>query len=179
MKVGEVKKILSLESHIEIKEIRKRKEGKVDVNEIYIKSARKKVRCPVCNQFSSKVHDYLKPSEILYLDIVGEKTYLIVSKRRFECKNCKRSFTEDIGLTNQDGNISLKVKQKILKDFLDKNKSLKDIAISNHVSEDKARNIFLEATRNYPKVIKRLPEVLSLDEKATYTSEGMYSPYYK
>ena len=42
MKVGEVKKILSLESHIEIKEIRKRKEGKVDVNEIYIKSARKK-----------------------------------------------------------------------------------------------------------------------------------------
>ena len=175
MKVGEVKKILSLESHIEIKEIRKRKEGKVDVNEIYIKSARKKVRCPVCNQFSSKVHDYLKPSEILYLDIVGEKTYLIVSKRRFECKNCKRSFTEDIGLTNQDGNISLKVKQKILKDFLDKNKSLKDIAISNHVSEDKARNIFLEATRNYPKVIKRLPEVLSLDEKATYTSEGMYS----
>ena len=176
MKVGEVKKILSLESHIEIKEIRKRKEGKVDVNEIYIKSARKKVRCPVCNQFSSKVHDYLKPSKILYLDIVGEKTYLIVSKRRFECKNCKRSFTEDIGLTNQDGNISLKVKQKILKDFLDKNKSLKDIAISNHVSEDKARNIFLEATKNYPKVIKNLPEVLSLDEKATYTSEGMYSP---
>ena len=45
----------------------------------------------------------------------------------------------------------------------------------NNISEDTARNIFLEATRNYPKVIKRLPEVLSLDEKATYTSEGMYS----
>lgn len=80
MKANEVKKILSLESHIEIKEIIKRKEGKVDVNEIYIKSARKKVRCPVCHQFSSKVHDYLKPSKILYLDIVGEKTYLVVKE---------------------------------------------------------------------------------------------------
>ena len=175
MKTSEVKKILSLEAHIEIKEIRKRKEEKIEVNEIHIKSRRKKVRCPHCNQFSSKVHDYLKPSKILYLDIVGEKTYLIVSKRRFECKKCNRSFTEDIGLTNYDGNISLKVKQKILRDFLDKNKSLKDIAISNHVSEDKARNIFLEATKTYPKTIKHLPEVLSLDEKATYTSEGMYS----
>ena len=175
MKTSEVKKILSLEAHIEIKEIRKRKEEKIEVNEIHIKSRRKKVRCPVCNQFSSKVHDYLKPSKILYLDIVGEKTYLIVSKRRFECKKCNRSFTEDIGLTNYDGNISLKVKQKILRDFLDKNKSLKDIAISNHVSEDKVRNIFLEATKTYPKTIKHLPEVLSLDEKATYTSEGMYS----
>ena len=175
MKVSEVKKILALESHIEIQEIKKKKEEKVEINEIHIKSTRKKVRCPQCNQFSNKVHDYLKASKILYLDIVGEKTYLIVKKRRFECKKCKRSFTEDIGLTNQNSNISLKVKQKILKDFLDKNKSLKDIAISNHVSEDRARNIFLEATKNYPKVIKNLPEVLSLDEKTTYTSEGMYS----
>ena len=157
MKTSEVKKILSLEAHIEIKEIRKRKEEKIEVNEIHIKSRRKKVRCPDCNQFSSKVHDYLKPSKILYLDIVCEKTYLIVSERRFECKKCNRSFTEDIGLTNYDGNISLKVKQKILRDFLDKNKSLKDIAISNHVSEDKARNIFLEATKTYPKTIKHLP----------------------
>ena len=176
MKASEVKKILSLESHIEIKEVKKVQEGKTFVNNIYVYSNKKKGRCPQCNQFSNKVHDYLKPSKILYLDIVGEKMYLIVIKRRFECKKCNKSFTEDIELTNQKGNISLKVKQKILKEFLDKNKSLKDIAISNHVSEDKARNIFLEATKNYPKVIKNLPEVLSLDEKATYTSEGMYSP---
>ena len=58
---------------------------------------------------------------------------------------------------------------------MDKNKSLKDVAKGNNISEDTARNIFLEATKNYPKRIIHLPEIISLDEKATYTNEGMYS----
>lgn len=111
----------------------------------------------------------------MYLEIVGEKTYLVVTKRRFKCKKCKKSFTEDLGFTNKNGKVSLKVKQKVLKDFLDKNKTVKDIAKDNHISEDTARSIFLEAMKNYPDSIEYLPEVISFDEKATYTNEGMYS----
>ena len=175
MKKSDVKNMLLLEAHIEVLEIQKKKEEKVNVNYIIVKSSKNKVRCPICNQFTSTIHDYLKPSKILYLDVVGEKTYLIVNRRRFKCRRCNKSFTENIGLANKNGRISSKVKQKVLKDFMDKNKSLKDVAKGNNISEDTARNIFLEATKNYPKRIINLPEIISLDEKATYTNEGMYS----
>lgn len=171
----DIKSMLSLDTSIEVTNVEKEVEKKIAINKVYIRSNKKKVRCPKCNKFSDKIHDYLRPSKVLYLDIVGEKTYLIVTKRRFKCSNCNKSFTEDMGLTNKNGNTSLKVKQKILKDFLDKNKTIKDIARDNHVSEDTARSIFLEAMKNYPKCIDTLPEVISFDEKATYTSAGMYS----
>lgn len=175
MKKTEVKKMLSLASHIEVTDMKKGVEDKVVVNEIYVCSNKKKVRCPNCNIFSDKIHDYLKPSKVLYLEIVGEKTYLLVTRRRFKCKKCKKNFTEDLGFTNKNGKVSLKVKQKVLKEFLDKNKTVKDIAKGNYISEDTARSIFLEAMKNYPSSIEYLPEVISFDEKATYTNEGMYS----
>ena len=38
---------------------------------IYIKSKKKKYRCPKCNKFTSSVHDTLKEIGLKYLDIVG------------------------------------------------------------------------------------------------------------
>lgn len=171
MKKSDVRKLLSLESNIEIIEMKK----EIAELQVFIRSNKKKVRCPKCGKFSDKIHDYLKASKILYLEVAGEKTYLIVTKRRFKCKNCKKSFTEDLGLTNNKCFVSAKVKQKVLKEFLNRNRTIKDIAIANYITEGTARNIFLEATKNYPSYISNLPEVISFDEKATYTNEGVYS----
>ena len=150
------------------------KDGK-EIKCVHVKSNKTKARCTKCSQFSHKIHDYLKPSKIIYLDNSGVKTYLMVYKRRFECKRCNKSFTEDLGLTNDKGKISLKVKQKILKDLMDRDKTIATISKENNVSEPVVRDIFLEATKNYPSHVTTLPEVISFDETSTYTNEGVYS----
>ena len=58
---------------------------------------------------------------------------------------------------------------------MEADKTIKRIAIDNHISEDSVRQIFLDATSNFPAMISNLPEIISLDEKATYTNEGLYS----
>lgn len=171
MKKSDLKKMFKLNSSIDIVDT------EITDNRIIIsiKSNKKKARCPYCNSFSSKIHDYLKPSRIDYLSIYEKSTYLIAYKRRFKCLKCKRAFTEDLGLTNKNSNISLLVKQSVLKDCMNRDKTIKQIAIDNNISEDEVRSIFLEAMKNYPDHISSLPEVISFDEVSTYTGEGVYS----
>ena len=174
MKKEDVRCLLNLENDIDIIKVEKEK-GKANVLNVHVKSIKKKVRCPNCNNFSNKIHDYRKPSKVVYLKNSEQQTNLIVYKRRFECKNCNKSFTEDIGLSGKNQTISLKTKQAILKDCLNRNKTIKQIAKENFVSETVVRKIFLDATKNYPNVVRNLPSIISLDEVATYTEEGTYS----
>ena len=164
MRKDELRKILKLKESLNIIKIED-EDNKLLVS---IRSNKKKVRCPYCNEFSSKIHDYLKPTRVDYLSIYEKPVYLIVYKRRFECSKCKKSFTEDLGLTNKKCNVSQLTKQSILKDCMDRNKTIKQIAYDNNVSD-------LEAVKKYPDTITNLDEVISFDEVSTYTSEGVYS----
>ena len=174
MNKDDLRKILSLESHINILKVEKIKNKEETLN-VYVMSSKKKIKCPECMKYTSKIHDRLKPSKVLYLNNSGQKTYLIVTKRRFKCTSCNKRITEDLNLTTNSSNISLKVKQKVLKDFMDADKTIKRISLDNHISEDSTRQIFLKATESFLERIFYLPEVISLDEKATYTNKGMYS----
>ena len=171
MKKEEVRKLLGLNSSIDVIRIEEKKGEKY----VYIKSNKKKARCKICNNFSKKIHDYLKPSKIKYLKNSGSNTYLVVTKRRFDCKYCGKSFTEDLELTSKNCNISSKTKQMILKECLDRDRTLEAIASSNNVSVNIVRETFLEAMKNYPDNVEYLPEVISFDETSTKTSEGLYS----
>lgn len=171
MKKEDLRKLLKLSCNIDIISVEEANNRIM----ISIKSNKKKVRCPHCNQFSNRIHDYLKPSRIDYLNIAGVNSYLIAYKRRFECLKCNKSFTEDLGLTNKNENVSLKTKQKILSDCMNRDNTIKQIANDNNVSEDLVRSTFLEAMKNYPDHVRNLPEVISFDEVSTYTGEGVYS----
>ena len=171
MKKNELRRVLRLNEDIDIISV----EEETNRIMISIKSNKKKVRCPLCNEFTNKIHDYLKPSRIDYLNTAGVNTYLIAYKRRFECKKCSKSFTEDLGLTQKNQNISLKTKQKILSDCMNRDKTIKQIANDNNVSEDLVRKAFLKAMESYPDYISNLPEIISFDEVSTYTGEGVYS----
>ena len=175
MKKDDVRKILKLDGTIEIEKVEIKKEKGLDVKYVYIRSNKKKARCKICNNFSSKVHDYLKASKVTYLENSGERTYLIVHKRRFECKYCNKSFTEDLGINNKGCHISNKTKQMILKECLDRDRTLEAIAKYCNTSTDTVREVFLEAMKNYPDNVEYLPEVISFDETSTKTSEGLYS----
>ena len=97
MKKDELRRALRLNEDIDIISV----EEETNRIMISIKSNKKKVRCPLYNEFTNKIHDYLKPSRIDYLNTAGVNIYLIAYKRRFECKKCSKSFTEDLGLTQK------------------------------------------------------------------------------
>ena len=175
MTKDDIRKILNLEDWIDIMKIERKVEESNSVKYIHIKSNKKKARCPKCNKFSKKIHDYLKSNKITYLKNSEEETYLIVYKRRFECDICKKSFTEDLGINGLRNKISHKTKQKILKLCMDRDKTINSIAKETNTSETLVRKTFLEATKNYPDYVETLPEVISFDETSTHTKEGIYS----
>lgn len=51
--------------------------------------------CPGCGQISTAVHES-EDRCICHLDIWGKATYVHFSSRRFECKQCKKPFTEEL-----------------------------------------------------------------------------------
>ena len=93
MKKDDLRRILNLDGTLDITKVEVKKEDGKNNKYVYLKSNKKKARCSKCNNFSSKIHDYLKPMKITYLKNSGEDTYLIVSKRRFKCKHCNKTFT--------------------------------------------------------------------------------------
>ena len=172
----DVKKILNIDDKtVDIIKVESVKEKNKCVNFIHIKSNKKKVRCTNCNNFSKKIHDYLKPSKITYLKNSERETYLIVYKRRFECGNCKKTFTEEISISKNNNKISNKTKQLILKLCMDRDKTINMIAKETNTSENLVRTTFLEAVKNYPDYVENLPEVISFDETSTRTDAGLYS----
>ena len=102
--------------------------------EVSIENKMTKVRCLVCNKFTSSVHSKLKPIRSVYLDSCGTKIDLITYKKRYHCYNCKKIFIEELNINASKGNISNKVKIQIRKDLLNYNLSLKYISKKNMVS---------------------------------------------
>jgi len=156
----------------DIMQILQKETGKIEVE---LKSKKKKVRCPICNQFTSSIHDKPKPTKSVYLDSCGQKVMLIIHKRRFRCYNCNKIFTEDMNLTTKNGSISNATKIQIRKDLLDYNMTLNKIAEKNHVSKYIVRRELEEATSTIPNYIKNLPRVISFDEFKADTKAGKYA----
>lgn len=74
MKKEEARKLLSLDSSIDVIKVETKKEIGINVKYVHIRSNKKKARCSKCNNFSNKIHDYLNPSKITYLKNSGENT---------------------------------------------------------------------------------------------------------
>ena len=160
----------------------KRKEIKImeirDTNgiiEVELKSRKDKVRCLICNKFTSSVHSKLKPIRSKYLDSCGKQVNLIINKRRFHHYKCNKIFTEELSLNTKDGSISNNTKIQIRKDLLDYNMTIDKIAVKNHVSKYIVRKELEEATSLIPNYIKNLPRVISFDEFKADTKEGKYA----
>ena len=56
----------------------KEKDGIIEVN---IENRKKKVRCPKCNKFTSRVHGKNKPIRSKYLKSCEQKVNLIINKK--------------------------------------------------------------------------------------------------
>lgn len=170
-----LKKLVALEPELDIVKVEEIKEkGKV-VKVIHVLSTRIKVKCIHCNKFTRCVHDKLKPIKIKYLDMAGYTTYLMVYKRRFNCLNCGKRFTEDNYINGTKKTLSYKLEQKILMDLRDYNLSLTYIAEHNNVSDNKVRKILKDYMKNQPTHLRNLPSVISFDEFKADTRNGKYA----
>ena len=170
-----VKKLVGLETDLNILEIKEEKiKGRI-VKIIYVCNSKTRVRCPYCNKYTRSIHDKLRPIRIKYLNIAGYTVYLEVYKRRFRCLNCKKIFTENNYINGNKKTISLKLEQKILMDLRNYNLSLSYIAESNNVSDNTVRNVLKRYMKDYPKNLKNLPSIISFDEFKADTRKGKYA----
>ena len=172
--MNEIAKILDLEKFKIIK-IEEKDEVKKKKKIIYIESKNKKQKCPVCNEYTKSIHDKLKPMELKYLKIVEINTSINITKKRFICYKCNKRFVEELELNAKGKTMTNKLNQKILKDLLNYNLSIKYIAEENNVSPGTVRNILIEAMSEYPRHVKNLPKVISLDEFKADTQYGKYA----
>ena len=170
----DLEKILKLENYKIIK-IEERNEDNKMVKVVYVESKNKKDKCPICDEYTSSIHDRLKPIEIKYLKVIEQDTKINIVKKRFICHKCKKKFTENVDLNQKGKTISNKLEQKILKDLLNYNLSIKYIAESNGITSDSVRNILINAMSEHPDYVINLPRVISFDEFKADTSEGKYA----
>lgn len=170
----ELSKILCLENYKIIK-IEERSENNKMTKIIYIESKNKKQKCPKCKEYTKSIHDKLKPIELKYLKVIEQDTKINIMKKRFICHNCNIKFTENLNLNQKNKTLSNKLEQKILKDLLNYNLSIKYVAEINNVSPGTVRNILLNAMSEYPEHIVNLPKVISFDEFKADTNKGKYA----
>ena len=170
-----VKELVSLEPDLDILEVEEVKIKNKVVKEIHVSNSKLRVKCPYCNKYTRNIHDKLKPIRVKYLDISGYQTYLLVYKRRFNCTNCNKRFTENNYVNGAGKRMSLKLEQKILMDLRDYNLSLSYIAIHNNVSDNTVRNVLKNYMKNYPTKLRLLPSVISFDEFKADTRSGKYA----
>lgn len=61
---------------------------------------RKTGDCPDCLRRCSRIHGYLKPQTVKHIRIGQRLSFLSLTKRRFDCKNCRKVFSERVdGIT--------------------------------------------------------------------------------
>lgn len=170
-----IKKLVSLEPDLTITKVEEVSRKGKNVKMIHVLNSKVRSRCPHCHKYTKSVHSKLKAMEIKYLEIAGYTTYLVVYKRRFNCKSCKKIFTENNYINGTKKTMSLKLEQKILMDLRDYNLSLSYIAKHNNVSDNTVRNVLKRYMKNYPNYLKTLPSVISFDEFKADTRKGKYA----
>lgn len=173
--LDELEKLLGFGDDYKIIKHEERKEDKKMIKIIYVESKKKKDKCPQCNEYTKSIHDKLKPIELKYLKLFEYECKINIVKKRFICHKCNKKFTENLDLNGNGKTISNKLEQKILKDLLNYNLSLKYIAKENNVNDVTVRNILKNAMSEYPKGVKNLPRVISFDEFKADTVEGKYA----
>jgi len=149
--------LLGLGKEYKVVRIENEIENSKTVKLIYVECTKKKEKCPKCGKYTDSIHDRLKPSKIKYLKSAEYQTYIIIRKRRFICHKCNKKIIEDIGLNSKNKNISNKLEQKVLKDLIEYNLSLKYIAKENNITDNAVRNILKNEMSGYPEHLRLLP----------------------
>lgn len=114
--------------------------------------------CPCCKAKTTKIKDY-RIQTIKDIPIRFKTTYLSYRKRRYQCKNCGKTFYEQVSFLAKRGRKTTRVTEFIIERLTGK-QSMKDIAKDANVSSTTVARL-LPPLAVSP---KHLPKVLCIDE---------------
>ena len=114
--------------------------------------------CPCCKAKTTKIKDY-RIQTIKDIPIRFKTTYLSYRKRRYQCKNCGKTFYEQVSFLAKRGRKTTRVIEFIIERLTGK-QSMKDIAKDANVSSTTVARL-LPPLAVSP---KHLPKVLCIDE---------------
>ena len=114
--------------------------------------------CPCCKAKTTKIKDY-RTQVIKDIPIRFKTTYLSYRKRRYQCKNCGKTFYEQVSFLPKRGRKTTRVTEFIIERLTEK-QSMKDIAKDANVSPTTVARL-LPPLAVSP---KHLPKVLCINE---------------
>ena len=135
---------------------------------IHIEMPVREQTCPCCKHKTTKIKDY-RYQLIKDIPIRFKTTYLYYRKRRYQCKNCGKTFYEYVSFLAKRGRKTTRVTEFIV-DRLKEKQSMKDISKDANISITTISRLLpplaVEATN--------LPEVLCIDEFKGNTGHYKY-----
>lgn len=130
-----------------------------DTIEISFRLKRRPHNCPNCGCVTEKIHDY-RTSRIKDIPILGQKTILIYSKRRYHCANCNKHFYESFPMLPKHCRTTKRLAFYSVS-LLHSRQSVHSVAQNLNVSDSFVFRRLKDL--NYPKP-DSLPTILSIDE---------------
>lgn len=132
--------------------------------DIYIETKSKLHKCPCCERYTKRVHDYYD-QKIQHISIDTKSTFLHLKKRRYICKHCGKKFYEKYTFLQKYFRKSTVLFNKVISD-LKQIKNFKTIAKDNNISAPTVTRflsyeIFMQNKLNH---ITSLPKHIGIDE---------------
>lgn len=135
---------------------------------IHIEMPVREQTCPCCKAKTTKIKDY-RTQIIKDIPIRFKTTVLSYRKRRYQCKNCGKTFYEKVSFLPKGARKTTRVTEFIV-DRLRSKQSMKDIAKDANVSVNTVSRLLEPLAIS----AKKLPEVLCIDEFKGNTGHYKY-----
>ena len=130
---------------------------------------RKPHKCPCCNTFTDKIHDY-RVQVIKDIPAFGKFLLISLRKRRYVCPHCRKRFYEDIEFHPRYHRMTNRLSAWIIH-LLEDVRSFSSVAREVNLSVSTVIRIFDVVGYSHP---QKLPEVLAIDEFKGNTDNEKY-----
>ena len=130
---------------------------------------RKPHKCPCCNTFADKIHDY-RVQVIKDIPAFGKFLLISLRKRRYVCPHCWKRFYEDIEFLPRYHRMTNRLSAWIIH-LLEDVRSFSSVAREVNLSVSTVIRIFDVVGYSHP---QKLPEVLAIDEFKGNTDNEKY-----
>lgn len=108
--------------------------------ELHISQVQKPHKCPRCGRITSKIHDY-RVQRVKDIPMMGKKTYLVLRKRRYICKECGKKFFEHVKFLGKHQRMTNRLTAYIINQ-LSSLSSMKEVAKQTNVSVTTVMRLF-------------------------------------
>lgn len=138
---------------------------------LYLSLPVKPHKCPNCNQYTKKIHDY-RVRKIHHLKLFERLTVLFYRRRRYAC-DCGKRFSEDTSFVDRYQRYSKEWNQVAqIRSF--KAKTFKEAADSLGTSSATILRRFKKVAKGHLKMNKQLPKRIAIDEYKGDTDAGKF-----